>query len=306
VHQHAVQSSFAVKAILVWLFLCLVWGTTWIFIKLGLSYLPPWSFAATRFTLACILLLPILKIQKIELPRGGGQWSMILMTGLLQFFVNYGSVFWGEQHITSGLAAVLQAMIPVFGLILAKIIADEEITGVKVISIVLGLLGVAIIFREQLVINGRMALLGSISLVIGAFCGAASSVLTKTKGMKFHPAGLVFWQMLVGHIPLWIVGFAVDGNPLKFHWTLTAIGCVVYLTVVGSIVAFWLYYWLLSKMEVTRAMMIAFVTPVLAVVIGSIYGEELGTETLLGGILILAAVFMNVFRPLLSGRKPTP
>ncbi len=67
-----------------------------------------------------------------------------------------------------------------------------------------------IIFREQLVVNGRMALFGSISLVAGAFCGAASSVLTKSRGMKYHPAGLVFCQMLVGLIPLWIVGLAVD------------------------------------------------------------------------------------------------
>lgn len=288
------------KAILVWVILCIIWGTTWIFIKLGLPYLPPFTFAATRFTLACLLLIPILKFQKINLPRGKDAWSVILMTGILQFFVNYGMVFWGEQHITSGLAAVLQATIPVFGLILARMIAGEPITGVKIISILLGLLGIAIIFREQLVLHGSMALLGSIALVVGAFCGAAASVLTKAKAMKHHPAGLVFGQMLVGHIPLWITALASDGNPLKHHWTPMAIGCVLYLAIIGTVVAFWLYYWLLTKMEVTTAMMIAFVTPVFALLIGSFFGEKLAPQTLLGGVLILASVFLNVIRPLLQ------
>lgn len=288
------------KPLLVWLLLCIVWGTTWIFIKLGLDDLPPISFAAIRFSAACLILLPILFFQKISFPRGRKIWTMIFVTGFLQFFLNYGLLFWGEQHISSGLAAVLQATIPAFGLILARIYVGESITGLKIFAILLGLGGVAVIFKEQLQLNGQMAFLGSMAVVIGAFAAAYASVLTKAKGRAEHPASLVFAQMLIGHIPLWIVGLAVEGNPLNHRWTQNAVVCVLYLAVIGSIVAFWLYYWLLSKIDVTKAMMIAFVTPLIAVFVGSFFGEKLEIQTVFGGGLILWSVFLIVVRPLVN------
>lgn len=291
------------KALLVWLFLCIVWGSTWIFIKLGLDDLPPVSFAAIRFTVACLILLPFLFIQKIALPRTKKIWTIILITGLLQFFFNYGLLFWGEQHITSGLAAVLQATIPVFGLVLARIYVDEQITGLKIISIFLGLAGVTVIFREQLVLNGQMAFLGSLAVVVGAFGAAYASVLTKAKGQSQHPASLVFWQMFVGQIPLWLVGLATEGNPLDLRWTRQAVICVFFLAIVGTIVAFWLYYWLLSKIDVSKAMMIAFVTPLVAVFVGSFFGEKLYLQTLFGGILILFSVLLIIVKPIWQRRQ---
>lgn len=291
------------KPLLVWLLLCIVWGTTWIFIKKGLDDLPPVSFAAIRFTTACLLLLPILLVQKINFPRGRKILSIIFITGFLQFFVNYGLLFWGEQHISSGLAAVLQATIPAFGLILARIYVGETITGLKIFSILLGLGGVAVIFKEQLQLNGQMAFLGSMAVVVGAFAAAYASVLTKAKGQAEHPASFVFGQMLIGHVPLWLVGLATEGNPLQFNWTWKAVVCVLYLATMGSIVAFWLYYWLLSKIDVTKAMMIAFVTPLVAVFVGSFFGEKLYLQTILGGMLILFSVFLIVIRPILNRRN---
>ncbi len=287
------------KPLLIWLLLCIVWGTTWIFIKLGLDFLPPVSFAALRFSVACLLLYPFLKVNGIAIPSIRKNWRFLAITGALQFFVNYGLLFWGEQFISSGLAAVLQATIPAFGLILARIYVGESITGIKVASILLGIAGVGVIFREQLVLNGELAFTGSLAVVVGAFAASYASVLTKARGLSFHPAGLLFLQMLIGHIPLWFVGAYREGSPLGFRWTPLAILCVFYLAVVGSIVAFWLYYWLLSKIDVTRAMMIAFVTPLVAVVVGSYFGETLEFETLIGGAMILVSVFLIVIRPLI-------
>ncbi len=287
------------KTIIVWLSLCVVWGTTWIFIKLGLADLPPITFAAIRFSVACLLLLPILFYQKVEFPRGKKIWTIIIVTGILQFFFNYGLLFWGEQKISSGLAAVLQATIPVFGLVLARIYAKEEITGLKIVSLILGLAGVAVIFWEQLFLNGQMAFLGSLAIVVGAFGAAYASVLTKVGGKSQNPVNLLFWQMFVGLIPLWIVGFLMEGNPTNFHWTTQALICIIYLAIAGSIIAFWLYYWLLSKIDVTKAMMISFVTPLVAVFVGSFFGEKLNIQALLGGLLILLSVFLIVIRPIL-------
>src|SRR5215213_124799 len=131
--------------IFVWLILCLVWGTTWIFIKIGLRDLPPITFAAARFLLAVLILVPLIRVLRLEMPRTAAQWKLIALTGFLQFSINYSLVFWSEQYITSGLAAVLQAMITVFGLALAWIfLPDERITKRKIVAVALGIIGVAV------------------------------------------------------------------------------------------------------------------------------------------------------------------
>lgn len=284
--------------ILVWLILAVIWGTTWIFIKIGLGDLPPITFAAARFLLAVAILFPVIRIQKIPLPRTAAEWKLIALTGVLQFSLNYSMVFWSEQYISSGLAAVLQATITVFGLGLAWIfLPNEQITKLKVGAVIIGIVGVAVIFVDQLRIESVMAFAGSVAIVVGAYAAAQASILIKAKGTSIHPASLVFSQMICGLPLILIYAFIAEGNPLIHNWSWRAIGCVLYLTLAGTIAAFWLYYWLLARIESTKAMMISLVTPLLAVVIGNIFlGETLPPQTLVGGLLILASIALIVFR----------
>ena len=284
--------------IIVWLILCLIWGTTWIFIKIGLADLPPITFAVSRFALSVAILLPIIWIREMPWPRSAGEWKLIALTGILQFSLNYSAVFWAEQHITSGLAAVLQAMITVFGLLLAWIfLPTEKITMLKIFAVAIGVVGVAVIFIEQLRVESVMAFLGCVAVVAGAYCAAQASILIKLRGSSLHPASLVCAQMICGLPAILIYALAAEGNPLTFNWTWTAVVCVLYLTVFGTIAAFWLYYWLLSRIESTKAMMISLVTPLIAVLIGAVVlGERLPPQTLFGGLLIIASIGLIVFR----------
>lgn len=284
--------------ILVWLILCLIWGTTWIFIKVGLTDLPPITFAAARFLLAVAILLPVIWIRDLPWPRSAAEWKLIALTGFLQFSLNYSSVFWAEQHITSGLAAVLQAMITVFGLLLAWIfLPAEKITSVKIFAVLIGITGVAVIFIEQLRIESVMAFAGCVAIVAGAYAAAQASILVKARGSSLHPASLVCAQMICGLPAILIYAFVAEGNPLEFNWTWRAVACVFYLTIPGTIAAFWLYYWLLSRIESTKAMMISLVTPLIAVLIGAIFlGERLPPQTLFGGVLIISSVGLIAFR----------
>lgn len=293
--------------IISWLILCLIWGTTWFFIKIGLEDLPPITFAAARFLLALLILAVIIYLQKIPLPQTSRDWKLLALTGILQFSINYSLVFWSEQYISSGLAAVLQAMISVFGLALAWIhLPNERITKLKISAVLLGIGGVAVIFIEQLQINSWLAFAGCAAIVVGAYAAAHGSILVKAYGGTLHPAMLVFGQMIFGIAPIIIYSLAVEGNPLTLNWTWQAIICVLYLTVFGTIAAFWLYYWLLSKIESTKAMMISLVTPLIAVIIGGIFlGERLPIQTLFGGILILASVGLIVFRKKRSATENT-
>ncbi len=273
-------------------------GTTWIFIKIGLNDLPPITFATARFLLAVVILIPIVKLWNLPLPRTTAEWKLIAFTGFLQFSINYSLVFWSEQYISSGLAAVLQAMITVFGLVLSWIfLPTEKITRLKVFAVILGIVGVAVIFFEQLKIDNIMAFAGCVAIVIGAYAAAQASIFIKAKGSTLHPASLVLTQMICGLPAIIIYALVAEGNPLDFRWTWTAVVCVFYLTIFGTIAAFWLYYWLLSRIESTKAMMISLVTPLIAVIIGAIFlGETLPPQTFLGGLLILASIGLIVIR----------
>ena len=286
------------RKIIVWLLLCLIWGSTWIFIKVGLADLPPISFAAARFVLSAAVVLVIIRVQQIPLPRTRAEWRLLALTGFLQFGLNYGSVFWSEQYITSGLAAVLQATITVFGLVLAWIfLPDERVTARKLLAVAIGILGVTVIFIDQLKVENWMAFLGCVGIVGGSYCAAQASILVKARAASIHPASMLFGQMICALPFIIAYSLLVEGNPLHFNWSTTAMVCVLYLSLVGTIAAFWLYYWLLKRVESTKAMMISLVTPLLAVLIGAVtVGERLPPQTLLGGSMIIASIGLIVFR----------
>ncbi len=291
------KHSTGMKSI-VWVILCLIWGTTWIFIKIGLEDLPPITFAVARFVLAAMMLLPIIYILKTPWPQNWAQWRLMAFTGLLQFTINYSTVFWSEQYITSGLAAVLQATITVFGLALAWIfLPAERITPLKIIAVLIGIGGVAVIFVDQLRVESTLAFVGSVAIVVGAYCAAQASILVKARAVGINPAVIVFTQMVCGLPPLIVYALVAEGSPFVHNWGLRAVGSVLYLSIAGTVAAFWLYYWLLARIESTQAMMISLVTPLIAVVVGNIFlGEKLPPQTMVGGLLILSSIGLIVIR----------
>jgi len=286
------------KARLVWLVLCGIWGSTWLFIKLGLKDLPPLTFAGIRFVIGCAILFAIIRIRGIQLPRGRADWGLLAVTGILSFGLNYGLVFWGEQHITSGLAALLQATLPAFGLVFAHFhLPGERLSWTKIGGVVLGVCGVAVVFSNQLAIAGRQALAGCIALILSAAFAAYSNVLVKAYGKKLNPAIMAAGQMFFGLLLLLAVGLPLEGNPFRFHWTPMAVIALLYLAVVGSVIAFMLYYWLVLNMDVTKSMLIALVTPVVAVILGMlVLDEEFGWRTLAGGAMIMLGIALIVVR----------
>lgn len=286
------------KARLVWLILCGIWGSTWLFIKLGLADLPPITFAGIRFVIACTILFSLIRIRRIPLPRARADWILLATSGILSFGFNYGLVFWGEQYITSGLAALLQATLPAFGLVFAHFhLPAERLTWTKIGGVVLGVFGVGVVFSNQLAVSGRQALAGCVALILSAMFAAYSNVLVKRFGRHLNPAVLSAGQMLFGLLLLLSVGIPLEGNPLKFHWTGMAVIAMFYLAIVGSVIAFLLYYWLVLNMDVTKSMLIALVTPVVAVILGMIVlDEEFGWRTLAGGSMIILGIGLIVVR----------
>jgi drug/metabolite transporter (DMT)-like permease len=120
---------------------------------------------------------------------------------------------------------------------------------------------------------------------------AYSNVLIKARGKHIDPVIMAAGQMLFGLIPLLVVGISLEGNPLYYRWTIRAVVSLVYLAIVGSVIAFVLYYWLVRKIDVTKSMLISLVTPIVAVIVGMIVlGEKLNWRTLLGGAMIIFGI----------------
>jgi drug/metabolite transporter (DMT)-like permease len=290
-----------VQAIVAFVGLCVIWGSTWLAIKVGLRDLPPISFAGVRFALAALILYGIVVARGLRLPWAARDWRLLLWTGLLSITINYALVFWAELHISSGLAAVLNATIPLFGLPLAhRTLAAEPMTPYKLGGVLLGVLGLAIVFGAELG-DTPLAAWASAGVLVASLAGAQAGVLVKARGTHLDPAVLAFVQMAFGSVPLLIGGAALEGNPLRLAWTPAAMLSLGYLTVVGSVAAFLMYYWLIRRVEVTRVLLIPLITPLVAVLLGYLFlGEQVGWGTALGGGAILGGVALAIWN---GGRR---
>ncbi|MEY2512550.1 MAG: hypothetical protein QOE26_3313 [Verrucomicrobiota bacterium] len=284
-------------AIAAFVALCIIWSSTWLAIKFGLRDLPPISFVALRFIIAVVVLLAISVGRVPLLPRNRGDFKLLAWTGVLMFAINYALLFWAELYVSSGLSAVLQATIPIFGMVFAHyIIPSEPLRAARSAGAVLAIGGVAVICSRLLDFGGLLAFWGGVAIVFGAAGAAFSNVLLKARAIRLAPAMIAAWQMIFGLVPLVVTGFLVEGNPLHFHWTARATFCLFYLAIPGSAFAFLLLYWLMPRMSVTNLQTISFITPPGAVLFGWLLGgESFSLWSLVGGALILAGVWM-IFR----------
>ncbi len=287
-----------------WLTLCVVWSSTWLVIKIGLKDLPPVSFVAWRFVVAVVVLLAISIGRTSLLPKRTSDYLVLGLTGVLMFSVNYALLFWAELHVSSGLAAVIQASIPIFGMIFAHwMLPDEPLRWQRLAGALVAVGGVAIICARLLSFNGWLAFLGGLGITIGAASAAFSNVLLKARRIQLAPSMLAAWQMIFGIVPLLLVGLTMDGNPLHLHWTSRAILSLLYLAVVGSSFTFLLLYWLMPRMSVTNLQTISLITPPGAIALGWAFGgERLSAWSLVGAGFVLLGVWM-IFRRIAEPKR---
>ena len=152
-------------------------------------------------------------------------------------------------------------------------------------------------FPAELGTGGPRAFAASAGIIAAALATAHASVLVKSRGTHIEPAVLAGTQMLGGCLPLLIGGMLLEGSPLNFRWTPMALGALAYLTILGSVIAFLMYYWLIRHTAVTGVLMIPLVTPLIAVLIGVAFGgESIGWQTALGGSAIISGVALAVLR----------
>jgi drug/metabolite transporter (DMT)-like permease len=297
-----VPGRAAAGVVVVWWITCLIWSSVWLCIKIGVNDVPPATFAAARLVIALLVLLPVVALGRHPLPRARRDWMLIGSTGFLLLGLNYAFLYWGLQHVTSGLSALLQAATPAFALMFAHLLGDDErFTRLQVAGLLLGVAGVAILFADQLQGAGRAGLGGSIAVTASALCVALGYVVVRKHGVHLRPVELTTGQMLVGLVPLLAIVVVHEGNPLAAHWTAPALVSVTYLALAGSVTSFWLNYWLLKRIGATRLLLMSLVEPPIAVMLGAlVLDEPLPAGLLLGGACILVSTWL-VLSPRRSG-----
>jgi drug/metabolite transporter (DMT)-like permease len=285
------------KVVFVWILTCLIWSTVWLFLKLGVRDVPPVSFAAARLLIAIAIMLPLTLATRTPLPKRGRDWALIGGTGVILLGFNYALLNWGTRFISSGLTAVLQAITPAFALVFAHLmLPDERMTVRRLGGLALGVAGVAVIFWDQLHFGGR-ALMGSVTVTLGALCVAFAYVTVRRFGKGLHPSAITTGQMLAAFFPLLVYAWSVEGNPAQIRWTSTALISATYLALLGSVVAAWLNYWLLPRVGAVNLLIMGLVEPPIAVLLGAwILGESMNARAAAGSAMILLSVWLAIGR----------
>jgi len=284
------------KTVLAFAIIYLVWGSTFLAIRVGVREVPPFVLAAMRF-LAAGAILYGWAIARGESSPLGREWASVALLAVLIFVLDYGLLFWAEQRVPSGVAAVVMATIAVFTA-LAEIILlrTQKFTLRLVIALLIGIGGVAVLVSRGLNLGGAsIDAAGAMALIVAAISWSLASALTRKlplPGSKVMRSGA---QMMVGGMFLTITAAAL-GEFRNFHpgtVSSTAWLALLYLTVAGSIIGFTAYVWLIHHESPTKVGTYAYVNPVVAVLVGYFLGgEALGARTIVGTLCVLISVLV--------------
>jgi drug/metabolite transporter (DMT)-like permease len=282
------------KTLLAFAIIYFVWGSTFLAIRVGVREVPPFLLAAMRFGTAGFVVCGWAILRGERLPRGR-EWASACFLAVFIFVLDYGSLFWAEQRVPSGVAAVMLAMIPVF-MALSEIVflRTQQLTARLTVALLIGIAGVVVLMSRSLNLGGPpVDRAGALALIFASITWSVASVLTRKVPLPPSKAMSSGVQMLVGGIMLALLAGGA-GEFRDFHlanvsravwWSL------LYLIVAGSIIGFTAYAWLIHHESPTKVGTYAYVNPVVAVLIGYFFGgEALGLRTVIGTSFVLVSV----------------
>jgi drug/metabolite transporter (DMT)-like permease len=295
------------KTLLAFAIIYFVWGSTFLAIRIGVHEVPPLLFAAMRFLVAGFVLFGWMIARREPSPTRR-QWMSVLLLALLIFLIDYGILFWAEQRVPSGVAAVMLATIPVF-IALSEILflRTQRLTVRLAFALLVGIGGVAVLMSHSLHLGGApIDRPGAVALIIASISWSIATVLARKLPLPPSKVMSSGAQMLAGGIMLAIAAAAL-GEFRNFHPSAVSRGAwfaLLYLIIAGSIIGFTAYVWLIHHESPTKVGTYAYVNPVVAVVLGYLFGgETLGLRTVLGTLFVLVSVLVITTT---RAKKPAP
>jgi drug/metabolite transporter (DMT)-like permease len=283
------------------LVLYFVWGSTYLGIAYAVETIPPFLMAAIRFALAGLVLLTwsIVRSRGEFVPPSRREWRDSAIVGAMLLGGGMGLVAWGEQTIPSGIAALIIALMPVWVAVLGRVFLGERLPGIAVAGIVIGFAGVGILVAPTIAgESGAFNPLGLVALLISPISWSAGSLFASHRAtLPKQPLVATGLQMVTGAAVL-LVFALLTGEPARFDPAAVSRDSLValaYLTIIGSLLAFTVYGWLLRVAPLPFIATYAYVNPVVAVILGTVVREEsLDPRTLVAGAVIVGAVALIV------------
>ncbi|HMQ21441.1 MAG TPA: EamA family transporter [Planctomycetota bacterium] len=286
--------------LVVYAVLCLVWGSTWVVIKQGLDDLPPLGSAAARFVIAALVLV---LLTPFVARREGGQRPprrVVLIQGTCNFALSYAIVYQSETVLPSGLVSVLWAVFPLMmGVVGHFFVPGERLRRLQGFALVAGFVGVALLFRTDLVGIGDEALRAGAVLLLSPLVCTFGTVAVKRAGPGISATYLNRDGLVLGAVLLVAAAFVFEGG-LPTVWTKPALASVLYLAIGGTVLTFQLYFWLMRWVPAYKMSLIAFITPAIALFLGAIVRGEVVRGTTFAGLALILVGCLGVMR----GRKP--
>jgi len=279
--------------LLLLLILGIIWGASYLFIKVIVTEVPVLTLVAGRVTLATIIMWGILRARGLSLPRSRRMWGAYAMLGFLGAALPYSLISWGEQYIPSGLASLLQATTPIFTVILAHFLTDDEpVAMAKIIGVIIGFVGVGILMLPDPSTGLRADLLGQLAIVGSSLCYAGVAIYARSRLRGQPPLVSATGQLTMGMVYMLPASLLID-RPFGLSPSLPVLASWMVLTILGTVVAYVIYFTIIERTSATFVTMVTYIIPVNGLMLGALVLNEQLNATVLGSlVLILLGVLL--------------
>lgn len=296
--------SLRIKIYFGYIAICILWGSSWAAVKLGIETIPPILSLGIRFLIASIILGSVVVLRRIAIPTDKKFWKLAIILCATSLTIPYVLIYWAQMRVNSGIASVLFATFPFWVAIFSHFfLPNERMTFPRILGMFLGFLGIVVIFNNGFSDMSSNTFIGMLAIIIGAIIEALGLIALRRLGENMHPVTLNFWTILLSAAPLLIISIAVEDYSI-IHFDLKTVVSLLYLSVFCTVVTFVIYFWLVKHIEAIILSLSAFITPVLAVIIAVILmGEKITGTVYLGSSLVLIGVAIATIGDLLSTRR---
>jgi drug/metabolite transporter (DMT)-like permease len=291
----AARQKTAARAYLAWMVVCVIWGTTYLAIRIALDSIPPFVMGGFRYTIAGLLLVAVLRLRGEPLPQRGS-WGVLAVLGVLLLGFGNGGVVWAEQYVPSGLTAVLVGTSALWMTgVSAALPGGAHLTRRQVIGLVIGFSGIVVLVWPELSlgVSGRTFLAGVASTQIACLGWAFGSAYARRHDPHGNVLTTAAFEMLFGGIALFAAATA-HREWAHLTFTMRTSAALAYLVVFGAVVAFSAYAYALKHLPVALVSTYAYVNPVIAVILGTLVLAEPFTwriaaagAVVIGGMLLV-------------------
>lgn len=270
-----------------------IWGSSYLFIRIAVAEVPPITLVAMRLVLAAFVLIVALRALGRPFPRDRKLWGAYAVMGFLSGALPYSLIAWGEQYIQSSLAALLQATMPIFTVILATFLADDErLAWTVVLGVILGFLGVAVLMLPDLRHGLQASLAGQLAIVASSLSYAGATVFARNRLRGQPPITSTMGQLTMGAIYTLPLSLLID-RPFTLSPSLSAVAAWLALTMLGTVVAYVIYYALIERTNATFVSTVTYVIPIVGLILGAlVLGEPVTINLLISLALIILGVLL--------------